>query len=178
MIIEDFNLLSEEELSEFAANIVAKVNEAQPFTKEDSDAIQFEIDNVETNELDGSLLIYIVSSEDLSVARAASWTADDPDSLNSYSDLTFDDTDLTAAKENLKVLVAEVDGYNVELTDIEFENNGVDEVEYADYSEEEGGIGDYEYWGHRGHNSYTYCTVYGTAFCNQTLLGTLVVTAK
>ena len=159
-IIENFAELSYEEQRKFAEAIVRTINSENIFT----DATDLQISDVEADELSGGLVILIEHTNTIEVSRAATWQCeyeedvyDDPGYDADYDNNIFGDT-----KKAFKTLVTVIDGFKVSL-----EVDDVDETETVgvmvdSYSNEDDGIGSYEYWGERGYDSRPYVEVKGT----------------
>ena len=164
-IIENFSALSEKELYDFAEALVKTINSEHIFT---SDA-NFSVYSVEADELSGDLEIVIDHDDYIKIDRKATWTCrDDEDLDNEPEDISYDELDIVDAKNAFKTLSTEIEGYTVSLdiADVDVEEIAAFDVDH--YTEEDSGIGDYEYAGHRGYDSRPYLEVYGTvtAACN------------
>ena len=98
MIIENFNLLSQEELETFATDFVKKINEANILSGD----IEFKIDSVESNEITGDLYIAVSNTDDylLPVVRSATWTCGDEDELHDIA-IALRDSDPLAVLQSL-----------------------------------------------------------------------------
>ena len=158
-IIENFSALSEKELYDFAEALIKTINSEHIFT---SDA-NFSVYSVEADELTGDLEIVIDHAELIYINRKATWTCrDDEDLDNEPEDISYDELDTEDAKKAFKTLSAEIEGYTVSLdiSDVDVEEIAAFDVD--DYTEEDSGIGDYEYFGYRGHDSHPYLEVSGT----------------
>lgn len=160
-MVENFSVLSEEEQLTFATDLVNKLNSENIFTSE----IDFKIDKVEADELSGDLYISVSHDELFAVPRKATWKCDSVDEVEEGPgiDAEYANSPLDDVKKAFTVLSAEVDGYSVaiDVDDVDEGNNL--EVIVDDYSEEDDGIGSYEYWGHVGYDSRPYVEVTGTA---------------
>lgn len=170
MVIENFSLLTKEELKQFAEKLLNKINAENIFSSETN----FELDDTawwgtkdangaritgafQTDDMTGDLDIAIVTTDDVSASVKATWQAseDDPYDFDyaSEEDPNFDE---------LFGEEAIIDGYKVtlEVSDYDFIEN--EDVEVDDYTKEDSGIGSYEYWGHTGYDSHSYLEVEGT----------------
>ena len=159
-VIENFAALSFEEQKKFAEALIKTINSESTFTSDTN----FVITNVEADELAGDLLISVDHDAPIEVSREATWACATEDEMRhdpgydaNYTNSLFED-----AKKAFKTLSTVIDGYKVllELDDVDEEETV--EVEVEDYSHEDGGIGDYEFWGHTGHDSQPYIEVVGT----------------
>jgi hypothetical protein len=173
-MIENFSLLSPEGQKQFAADLVAKLNEQMVF----SDEVDFEIFDIEANEMDGSLNIGV--SVNTSIDRDAAWQCGDSDEASSTpSDYDFSNLDKEDAKQAFKTLTAEFEGYTLELSDLEIDDEDVEAVsEVYDVTNEDAGIGHYEFWGETGYDSQPYCEVEGALAVNCSISAWLIVTPK
>ncbi len=159
-VIENFNELTEQEVQNFAAELVQKINSERIFVS-DTD---FKVSEVEADEMTGNLYISVEHADPIEVSREASWTCSSVDDVNNdpgydadYTNSIFDD-----AKKAFNTLSATIDGYAVTLDIVDVDATSTVEVEVDGYSEEDAGIGDYEFWGQRGHDSRPYVEVEGT----------------
>ena len=159
MPIENFAELSEQELQQFAADLVEKINNESLVSNE----INFKITEVKADDLTGNLMIEVIpEDETYEVDRKATWYAADHHDMNpDSSDVEFVNLLKNDVKNKFKT-EAVVDGYKItcEVTDVD----SVDTVgfEVDDYAEEDSGIGSYEYWGSSGYDSNPYVSVEGT----------------
>lgn len=158
--IENFGVLSEQELREFADALIKTVNSESIFT----DETNFNIVELEVDELSGDLYIGLATDDLILVEREASWECYDED--ETYSDPGYE-ADFVAsvyddAKKAFKTLEAEIDGYSLELTIDDIDEEDTDEVIVDSTSHEDAGIGHYEYWGHSEYDSQPYIEVEGT----------------
>ena len=172
-MIENFSLLSPSEQKQFAADLIAKLNTAKVLSDE-----TLEIFDTEADELDGSLSIGI--SADTAISRDATWQCDDYDDASSMpSDYEFSNLDVEDAKQLFKTLTTEFEDYTLEVKYLEIGDYDVEEVsEVYDVSEEDSGIGSYEYWGHVEYDSQPYCEVEGALAVNCNISAWLIVTPK
>jgi hypothetical protein len=164
-VIENFSALSEKELNDFAEALIKTINSEHIFT---SDA-NFSVYSVEADELSGDLEIVIDHDDYINIDREASWTCRDDEYLdNAPEDISYSNLDTKDAAKAFKTLSAEIEGYTVtlDIDDVEVEEIVAFDVDH--YTEEDSGIGDYEYAGHRGYDSHPYLVVSGTvtAACN------------
>jgi hypothetical protein len=162
-VIENFNVLSEDELQRFAKELVDKVNKESIFSSETN----FTIDEVSAEELTGDLYIALSHEDSIDVVREATWSCGDEEEAYSdpgydaeYSNNFFDD-----AKASFNCLTAEIDGYEVSLSIDDVGSEETTEVEVDTISHEDDGIGPYEYGGVRGYDSRPYVEVEGKIIC-------------
>ena len=159
-VIENFAVLSPEEQIEFATALVKTINSESTFISNNP----FEITGVEADDITGGLTIDITHANPIEVRRDASWTCeskedaeDDPGFEADYEDFVFED-----AKKAFKTLSTEIDGYTVTLEVVDADDTDTVAVEVYSTSNEDSGIGSYEYWGDSGYDSHPYVEVSGT----------------
>jgi hypothetical protein len=160
MKIENFAELSAQEQRAFADALIKTINSEHTFSSE----IDFEITDVEADELTGNLWIGAIHKEDtyIEVVRQAHWQAADEDEAYSAEDPEYYDSIYNDAKASFKTMESVIEGYKVSLS-----IDDVDEVDTVDttaddISHEDSGIGSYEYWGESGYDSNEYVEVDGT----------------
>lgn len=165
-IIENFSELTKQELEQFAADIVKKINDQKIFTKEvdlvlDTDNFH---DPIDPDKLTGNLYIYLKTKDDesINIARGATWTASEDD-LTDMNDAEFETDIVGGIIGALNCTEAEVDGYKLTLT-VDDGDADLTDVEVDSHHIEHGGIGHYEYWGYHGYDDYEYCEVEGTVY--------------
>lgn len=158
-VIENFAVLSFEEQKKFAEALIKTINSESIFTS-DTD---FTLYDLEADDLTGGLRILLDHDKPIEVHREATWACASEEEVRSdpgydayYTNNLFEDT-----KKAFKTLSATIDGYKVllELDDVDEEETV--EVEVENYSFEDAGIGDYEFWGQTGHDSQPYVEVTG-----------------
>jgi hypothetical protein len=162
-VIENFNELSAEELKQFAQNLLDKINESGIFTSE-VDLILDTVYNPPEANLAGNLEFCVSTPENsgITVERKASWQAYGEDAKYYPEDPDFEASILDDAKSYFKTLSTEIDGYRVSLCEIlDADETEQIDVEVTDWTEEDGGIGSYEFWGHNGYDSAPYLEVEG-----------------
>lgn len=177
MIIENFNLLSQEELETFATDFVKKINEANILSGD----IEFKIDSVESNEITGDLYIAVSNTDDylLPVVRSATWTCGDEDELHDRpEDPDYAESIYQDARASFKETPAELDGYLISIDIDDVDTEEYEESAIEDWSNEDAGIGSYEYWGHVGYDSRPYLEVEGTITWNCSVNATIIVSPK
>lgn len=159
-VIENFNELSESELLQFAKELVQKINAENIF----SSIVNFTVSAVEADEMTGDLLIEISHGDLLDVPRAATWTCSDEDEVYSDpgSEAEYQESIFKDVESTFTTLKATVDGYAVELSVDDADDEETIEVEVDSYTNEDAGIGYYEYGGVDGYDSDPYIEVEGT----------------
>jgi hypothetical protein len=162
MVVENFAVLPVEEQIKFAKDLIEKINLGNTFT----DETNFELQGVEPDDVTGGLWVSVSLANPISIKREATWEAGDEDGAyeDPGRDAEYSSTIEDDAKKSFKTLAAAVDGYNVSLQidDID-EDDSVDaEVEVENISNEDSGIGSYEYFGFTGYDSQPYVAVTGT----------------
>ena len=158
-LIQDFNTLSVEEQEAFAREFVQKINDTKVFT----DEVDFVFDVVDADEISGDLYIgvYTKEGQDIAVERKASWTCGSVEDLyDNPEDVEFDEYIETDVTKALKTLTTELDGYIITIEVDDADGDTIDR-EVKDYSNEDDGIGSYEYWGFTGYDSRPYVAVTG-----------------
>lgn len=176
MIIENFAELSEKEQLDFAQKIIDKINADFIFTGD----TKFTISEVYADELSGDLNIEIDHEDYIEVAREASWTCDDEDEVYSVpksydSDIEYEQSIMKDAEKAFKTLSTTIDDYLVTLTIGDAYVEEIEASEVSDYSNEDAGIGHYDYWGTPGYDSRPYVQVEGTLYTNCSMGLTLSV---
>ena len=171
--IENFAELPFDEQKKFAEALIKTINSENIFT----DATNFKVSGVETDELSGGLIITLEHDDPISVSRKATWTCANEDELDAdpgydadYANYLFED-----AKKAFKTLSAEIEGYKISLDIEDVDEEETVEVEVNSYSHEDSGIGEYDYWGHIGYDSQPYIEVEGTIVTDCTCSLTLYV---
>ena len=174
MTIENFAAVSFEEQKAFAEALVKTINSESTFT----DQTDFKVTGVEADEMTGGLVIILEPEDTFEVVREATWTCDDRDDAGStpddpeYVNYAFED-----AKKAFKTLAAELDGYTVTLSVDDVDTENITDVEVESISNEDAGIGHYEFWGEEGYDSQPYCEVEGTIIHACTVYCSLYVEA-
>lgn len=159
-VIENFAAVSVEEQRNFAEALLKTINSENTF----SDKTKFELDGLEADDINGGIWIGVSHTNTIEVSRDATWSCDsaddaedDPGFEADYSNYLFED-----AKKAFKTLSTVIDGYKVSLEISDVDEGETVRVEVDSVSHEDSGIGDYEYWGTRGHDSQPYVEVQGT----------------
>jgi hypothetical protein len=159
-VIENFAALSAQEQREFADALIKTINSESTFSSE----VNFEITNIEADDISGCLFIEVSHADTITVDRPATWTCLDEDDAHStpedadYTNSLYEDT-----KKSFKTNEAIIDGYRVILNDVvDVDEEETIEVEVEKISHEDDGIGSYEYWGEIGYDSQPYVEVKGT----------------
>jgi hypothetical protein len=160
--IENFAAISPEEQRAFAEALVKTINSEHTFTSE----ADFKIFSVTSDDHTGDLIIDVEALDLINVPREAVWNIYDEDELHQKpeddSDIDYVDLLRNDAKKAFKTLSVEIEGYTVTLDTNEVDEEETVEVEVTNYSEEDAGIGSYEYWGDIGYDSRPYFEVEGT----------------
>ena len=159
-IVENFAALSAEEQREFAETLLATINTEKTF----SDDTKFELTRVEADDLTGGLIVEASIANPIHVGRSATWSCDsaddaedDPGFEADYEYNLYED-----AAKAFKASSTTFDGYKVTFEVADADTGETVEVIVDNISNEDAGIGDYEYWGARGHDSRPYVEVQGT----------------
>lgn len=181
-VIENFAELSEKEQREFAAALLKTINSEKPFTAD----TEFTIDEIEADELSGDLLIYVSTSDLLEVERDATWSCagasnEDEEYDNTHAtpktrDVDFANSVMDDLDGLFKSKTVTLDEYTVSLSVDDIKELSVKEVaDVSDTSDEDSGIGGYEYFGFTGYDSHPYIEVTGSLLCECDLAITLTV---
>lgn len=157
-VIENFAEVSFEEQKKFAEALVKTINSEGTFT----DQVNFKVTGVEADEMTGGLIIELDPEDTIEVEREATWTCADRDEARRPEDPDFTDLLSNDVKKAFKTLAVELEGYSVTLSVDDVDEGETVDVEVEDISDEDGGIGSYEYWGSTGYDSDPYCEVEGT----------------
>ena len=160
MLIENFAAIPEKDLHGFAEVLIRTINSEHTFTDDTS----FQVNDVEPDELSGGVWIDIFQTDTIEVSREATWQAEDED--EAYHDPGYDadynNTLIDDVKSAFKTFFAEIDGYKVSLEVRDADAVETVDVDVDNISQEDAGIGDYEYFGYRGTDSRPYVEVEGT----------------
>ena len=162
-VIENFAELSTQEQQEFAAKLLEKINAENLLSDEVNFVIDQEGGGVEAFDFAGSLIINITNPEALLVPREATWQAADEDEAadDPGYDADFEDRLDNDIVKALKADDFDIDGYNITVQVDDVTEEETDSVEVTNTTEDDAGIGDYEYWGFIGHDSRPYVEVEG-----------------
>ena len=170
--IINFNDLEIHELQSFAEDFVDKINTGNILT---SDA-NFEVENVEADELSGDLAISIFNKNYyIPVARKATWQSANEEEARNPIDPDFHYSIYEDVEKAFNVREFEIDGYKVTVEIDDVNDEEVIDVDPESISSEDSGIGDYEFFGMRGHDSNPYYEVEGTITLGCTCFLTLWV---
>ena len=159
--IENFAALSTQDQKAFAAALLKIINIDSIFSSDTN----FELVSVEADDITGDLIINVSQTDVIEVSREATWTCnsdnevtDDPGYDADYKNDIYEDI-----QKAFKTLSTVIDDYKVslEVADIISDDDTLDVI-VDSTNAEDGGIGDYEYFGFRGHDSQPYVEVKGT----------------
>jgi hypothetical protein len=158
--VENFAALPIKDQLSFAEKLVKTINTEKIF----ADDVHFEITGVETDDFTGGLMVSVSHTDPIEVCRRATWTCDteddaedDPGFEADYDNALIDDT-----RKAFKTPATVIEGYRVSLEINDVDADATVSIEVTDISHEDDGIGDYEYWGSKGHDSRPYIAVEGT----------------
>lgn len=158
-VIENFSIMSEADLEQFVNSFVADINSKNIFLS----GIGFIATDWWADELSGNLLIDLSTQSPISVERKATWQSANPETVDELEDnVEYAASINDDARKSFKTTVSELNGYRMTLS-----VNDVDELDTTDvnvdtYTEEDSGVGSYEFWGAKGYDSHPYCEVEGT----------------
>jgi hypothetical protein len=162
-IIENFDLLTEQEQIDFAKELVDKINAKHVFGTD----VEFILNEraIHADETTGGLNIGVSHKKPVFVEREATWqcaTPEDAEDMSSFSYFDFKNSLFEDAADSFTTTEAEVDVYRValELYDVD-ETGDYELLELIDLTQEDSGIGHYEYFGATGYDSNPYCEVEG-----------------
>lgn len=161
-IIENFADIPAKEQISFATALIKTINSEKTF----SDDVQFELVGVEPDDLTGGFVVKVSHDKSIAVARKATWTCDteeDAEDVPADFEADFDNYLLDDAKKAFKTLSTTIEGYQVslEVADADEDDSLDPEAEVENIRHEDAGIGDYEYFGFKGHDSRPYVEVDG-----------------
>lgn len=159
--IKDFNKATDAEIQELAKDLITKINTDNILYN----GSNFKIDNVEVDELKGMLYIDISIPDDeegIGVYRDAQWQALDTSDMYHPEDIDYGNTLEKDLLASFNTTSTNIDGYDVSLSVNDADVEDIIDVEVDSYSEEDSGIGSYEYWGATGYDSHPYLEVEGT----------------
>ena len=160
MSVENFSELPDEELQQLASMLIQKMNSSSTFVSNN----KFVIDDAMADELTGNLLISVYTEDPVSVQRKATWvvdTIDDVDNSEKLEDVDYLNSIYVDTTSAFKTSTATVDGYKVTMHVDDVDDLGIVETAVDRYSEEDAGIGNYEYFGFNGYDSRPYVEVDG-----------------
>ena len=172
-MIDNFSALTPEEQTKFAQELLAKVNAAQTFLSGN----EMKLDELEANELDGSLDIFF-SVEDFDVGREAEWQAADEDEAYrtpSRFDVDFIGREEDEVRAEFKATQVEFEGYQLEIANLQIDDYEISDAEVDSTTDEDAGIGHYDHFGYEGYDSRPYVQVEGTVYCSCSIGGCLNV---
>lgn len=172
-IIDNFAAVSFEEQKAFAEALVKTINSENTFTGQ----VDYKITEVEADEMTGGLYIVLDPEDTIEVEREATWTCADRDEARYPEDPIFVDDLSSDVKKAFKTLAVDLEGYSITLIVDDVDEEETTDVEVDSISDEDGGIGDYEFWGDRGYDSRPYCKVEGVIVKTCTVYTTLYVEA-
>lgn len=159
-VIENFAALPYKEQREFAAGLLTKINSEHIFSED----TLFELVDIEADDLTGGLIIEVSHPDYIEVSREATWACDTEDEAESDPgyDAEYEESLIEDTKKAFKALSTVIEGYTValEISDVDAVDTVAVEADHI--SNEDSGIGDYEYFGFRGHDSRPYVEVSGT----------------
>lgn len=176
IFISDFNDLTEAELQQFATDLLKDINASQVFASETDRALLLdEKEPLEFNDLTGELYIPIVHADYIEVPRKATWASLSEDDIYDPAGATFEDPIQYDIQKCYKTLSSKIGNYNITLRIDDYDEADIVDVEVDSHRDEDAGIGEYEYWGHKEYDSRPYIEVEGTLFQNCYCYLTLIV---
>lgn len=159
-VIENFAELSAQEQRAFAEALIKTINTEHLFTSE----VDFKITEIEAVGITGSLEITAEHDGTIEIRRKATWQAIDSEDaeIDPGYDADYEQSIYTDTERAFKTLSTTIDGYTVSLTVDDVDDDEAGSVEIDNISNEDSGIGSYEYWGDTGYDSNEYVEVKGT----------------
>ncbi len=160
-VIENFAELSEQEQRAFAEALMKTINSEHTFTSESD----FKVTSIEADDMSGGLFIEVTNTEPIEVGCKATWQAADEDDAYSEPDdinVKYEIDVYDAVESTFKTKEAVIEGYEVSLHEVYDVDEKFVDVEIDDISDEDSGIGSYEYFGFTGYDSNEYVEAKGT----------------
>ena len=158
-VIENFAELSFEEQKKFAEALVKTINSESTFT----DQVDFKVTKVEADEMTGGLVIELEHEDAIEVERDATWQCPErDDAYDVPDDPDFVEHIMDDIESTFKTLTTELEGYSITLQVDDWDTVDTVDVKPDYISDEDSGIGRYEFWGDVGYDSHPYCEVTGT----------------
>ena len=158
-VIENFAVLPIEEQRTFAEALVNTLNSKSLFT----DETDFKVTSIWADEHTGNLEIEAETTGTITLKRKAQWEAGDADDADSEEIwyLEYDNAGYEDAQTALKAGSVIVDGYKVSIEVVDTTHEETLDVYLDSVTEDDRGIGSYEYWGEIGYDSRPYVEVMG-----------------
>jgi hypothetical protein len=152
-VIENFSLLSKQEQKDFAEALVKTINSERTFIDGHPFEIYYGNGGIEADDTTGNLYIDISHKDFIEVDRDATWQGDSPEDVY---DPEYYDTDEVDIKKAFKTTSAVIDGYKVTLDVADYNYDKIVNYQVGKTTQEDDGIGPYEYWGVQGYDSRPY----------------------
>jgi hypothetical protein len=173
-VTEIFSNLSREELQEFVAKLIKTINSEHIFT----DKVELKLDthyDIEASDFDGNLYIPVTHEDTIDIERDANWICYNEEDRFDADDPEFENSIEEDAEDFFKTLSTTIEGYRVDLEVNDVDEDATVSVDVSSCSEEDGGIGEYEYWGHIEYDSQPYYAVEGVITQACTCYMTLII---
>jgi hypothetical protein len=120
---------------------------------------------IDADELTGGLDIGVRTEQPVVITRNATWqcgSAEEAKDVEYYWDIDYENPTATDAEKAFSAELANIDGYKVILTVDDAEVVGdIEDIEILNTTDEDDGIGHYEYFGATGYDSRPFCVVEG-----------------
>lgn len=160
MIVENFAALSAKEQFEFAEALLKTINTESIFSAD----TKFELSGVEADDLTGGLWINATQTNPIEVPRRAVWTCNDADDAaeDPGFEADYENTIYEDAEKAFKTNSTIINGYTVTLDISDVDVGEAVSVEVDSMTNDDAGIGEYEYFGQTGYDSRPYVEVEGT----------------
>ena len=163
--VENFAALPLSEQRKFAEALLKTINSERIF----HDDTNFELTGIEVDDISGGINILVSHTDPIAVERHATWVCERSDNPEDDpgNDADYENYFLVDAKNAFKTASTVIDGYKVSLivSDVDKDDTIDAEVEVENVSDEDDGIGSYEYFGFTGYDSRPYLAVEGTVTC-------------
>ena len=182
MLIENFAELSAQELKEFADGLISKVNADHLFAPD----IELRLcddsqDNIVPDEMTGDLDIYVEPTEEVIIGREAYWSCgmDDDYEYGTPEDPDYSYGILEDIKKAFPTKTVSIDGYSVTIEAYDYADWDTGEVgKIISATEDDDGIGSYEYWGEIGYDSRPFMAIEGVIDCPTSIYVSLTVSPE
>lgn len=162
--IENLAALPANEQKNFAEALLKTINSEKLFHND----VTFDLRGIEADDMTGGLYLDISHSDPIDVPFEATWECTHAD--DAYEVPEYPTENESFIEKAFKTFSTVVEGYKVTLDVIEFDKIAKlpPEVEVKNISNEDSGIGSYDFGGHWEHDSHPYIEVTGilTYACN------------
>lgn len=159
-VIENFAELPEQEQRKFAEALLKTINSESIFSSDTA----FEFVKAYPDDVSGGLVVLVSHTSPIEVSRPATWQASDEEDAASDPgyDAEYENSLRKDTEKAFKTISTKIDGYVVSLEIADVDADETLEVIVDQVTNEDSGIGHYEYWGDEGYDSQPYVEVEGT----------------